>query len=120
MKSTWLLFSTFLVGCSISSKTTYTDELVKTDHDERVISGSRQYRVSQKFEGTALQINVGQQELCETQDTPILHRRAEIERTAHPSPLAYVLPGVAVLPPGAGVWQKAVRRKTPRLGASAR
>ena len=103
MKSTWLLFSTFLVGCSISSKTTYTDELVKTDHEERVIAGSRQYRVSPKFEGTALQINVAQQELCETQDTPILHRRAEIERTAHPSPLAYVLPGVAVLGLGAAV-----------------
>ncbi|MFO0580042.1 MAG: hypothetical protein U1A78_39215 [Polyangia bacterium] len=103
MKLFWLYCSIFLAGCSISSKTIYQDELVRTERSESVVDGSRRYQAATTVDGTALKIGLSQEELCETRETPILHRHAHIERVASPSPLAYILPGIGLLGLGAAV-----------------
>lgn len=98
-----MFLSVLLAGCSISSKTIYSDEPVRTEHTQQVVDGSRRYQVSPAVEGTNLNIRLAQEDLCETRDTPVLHRSADIIREAHPSPLAYVLPGIGLLGLGAAV-----------------
>lgn len=103
MKASWLYFSIFLAGCSITTKTNYRDELVRTERSKEVVRGSRRYQAATAIEGTALKVTLSKEELCETRETPVLHRHAHIERVARPSPLAYILPGIGLLGLGAAV-----------------
>lgn len=92
-----------LSGCSISRQVVNHDEPVRVDRTTEVVAGSRRYLPEPTLSGTRLNVHLTQAEVCETTSTPVIHRQQEIIKTAHPNPLAYILPGVGILGLGAAV-----------------
>lgn len=96
------LFLLPAASCSISTQVQYQDVHVGSRPYARTLQ-SGQYAAAARIDGVSLDISLAEQASCERGQIRSIHRTEHSLRTAHPSPWALVVPGVALAGLGVGV-----------------